>query len=109
MKATNPSAVRRLVRSQGSGRRVYPVSADRVLRRLKGRLLRRMLGETDNPRAHAALRRAAAEAESLAWLSPYPLLVLPVLLEEKAREARLYASRQAELYEASREWLSLAE
>lgn len=57
----------------------------------------------------AALQRAAAEAESLAWLNPYPLLVLPLLLEEKAREARRYAARQAAFREASREWLTLSE
>ena len=55
------------------------------------------------------LRRAAAEAESLAWLTPAPLLVLPVLFEEKVREARFYATRQAELRESSREWLALSE
>lgn len=57
----------------------------------------------------ARLRQAAAEAESLAWLSPFPLLVLPALLEEKVREARLRAAKQAQLREASREWFSLAE
>jgi hypothetical protein len=76
---------------------------------LKKRLLRRLLADSANPQLHAGLRRAAAEAESLAWLTNFPLLVLPTLLEEKARNARLYASRQAALRDASREWSSLAE
>ncbi len=80
-----------------------------ALTRLTGRLLRQKLAETDNPVVKAALQRAAAEAESLAWLSPFPLWSLPALLEEKARQARFYAVRQAELREASREWVSLAE
>jgi hypothetical protein len=77
--------------------------------RLRGRLLRPLLAGTNNPVLQAGLRRAAAEAESLAWLTPFPLLVLPGLLEEKVRGARHYAIRQAELRESSRGWLSLAE
>ena len=41
--------------------------------------------------------RAAAEAATLAWMTPYPLLVLPVLLEEKLHTARLEAERQKEI------------
>jgi len=77
--------------------------------RLRGRLLRPLLAGTNNPVLQAGLRRAASEAESLAWLTPFPLLVLPVLFEEKVRKARHYAIRQAELRESTREWLSLTE
>lgn len=109
MKETEPKARSRAGRSQASVRQPSRRLYDAALARLKGRLLRRMLAETDNPGLHAALRRAATESESLAWLTPFPLLVLPTLMEERAREARFYAARQAELREMSRDWLSLAE
>jgi hypothetical protein len=109
MKATDTQVLRRADRRQGRTPRASRARTDLALVRLRRRLLRSALAETDNPRLHLGLRRAAAEAESLAWLSPCPLLVLPALFEEKAREARLYAIRQADLREASREWFSLAE
>lgn len=40
------------------------------------------------------LRHATHEAWALAWTTPYPLLVLPVLLEEKLAAARRYSERQ---------------
>jgi len=40
------------------------------------------------------LRLAAIEAEALAWLTPFPHLFLPVLLEEKLDAARQYVTRQ---------------
>ncbi len=75
-----------------------------MLRRLRRFLLRRMLDQTGNPHLHESLRGAAREAESLAWLTPVPLLVLPTLLEEKALRARDYARRQAELLDTTRRW-----
>jgi hypothetical protein len=83
--------------------------AESELAEFRESLLARLLEQTRNPLLRTALRRAALEAESLAWLTPIPMLVLPALLEEKAREARLYASRQAELRENSRDWVSFAE
>lgn len=109
MKTTQSMALRRVSRPLPFGRRGHARSHDQALTRLTGSLLGRLLAETENPVLHASLRRAAAEAESLAWLTPVPLLVLPSLLEEKARAARFYATRQAELREASREWVSLTE
>lgn len=107
MNATYLSALRREGRPTAARTPVRP--QDRELVRLKGRLLRRLTAETNNPVMHERLRQAAAEAESLAWLSPVPLLVLPTLLEEKVREARLHAARQGQLRETSPEWQSLAE
>jgi len=68
------------------------------LDRLKDRLLQRLLDETEESRLKPLLRRAATEASALAWTTAYPLLVLPVLLEEKAEAARLYAERQARIW-----------
>ena len=109
MKATYTKATRRTSRPQILVPRPSPKTTDVALSQLKKRLLGRLLKETDNPVLHAGLRRAAAEAESLAWLTTVPLLVLPALLQEKAREARFYATRQAQLRGASREWVTLSE
>ena len=61
---------------------------------LKDRLLRRLLDEAVDPDLYAPLRRAANEAASLAWITPYPLLVFPALLEEKAGTAQAQYARQ---------------
>jgi hypothetical protein len=61
---------------------------------LKHRLLLTRLDELSDARVNARLRRAANEAAALAWLTPYPTLVYPVLFEEKARAAAAYARRQ---------------
>lgn len=108
MKPNQALTLRRGGRVPGAPRS-YGGTHDLALKRLAGRLLRQRLAETSNPLVHVALRHAAAEAESLAWQTPHPLWALPTLFEEKARQARLYALRQAELRDASREWLSLAE
>lgn len=107
MNATQPTALRR--GSRNPIRKPYSSAQNRELLRLKGRVLRRLTAGSGNPVLQVRLRQAAAEAESLAWLSPFPLLVLPTLLEEKVREARIRAAKQAQLLETSREWFSLAE
>ncbi len=107
---TNPlTPTGRATRSPGKAAKRDRRFFDPHLAGLTSSLLRRLLADTANPMLRAALHRAASEAESLAWLTPAPLLVLPILLEEKARAARFYSLRQAELREASREWFSLSE
>jgi hypothetical protein len=49
------------------------------------------------------LTQAANEAAALAWVTPYPLLVFPVLFEEKADAAAFQAGRQHSVMERSRE------
>ena len=44
---------------------------------------------------------AAEEASVLAWSTPYPLLVFPVLLEEKLAAARTYCRVQARIHRRS--------
>jgi hypothetical protein len=61
------------------------------LERLKHRLLGELLRDAEAPTLFAPLRRAANEATALAETTAYPLLVLPALLEEKARTARRQA------------------
>ena len=74
-----------------------------ALDRLKDRLLHELLRETPEPELNPVLRRAANEATALAWTTPFPLLFLPALLEEKADAARRYARRQAGLWKRSGE------
>jgi hypothetical protein len=64
------------------------------IERLKGRLLRETLDTATDAELYAPLRHAANEAAALAWTTPFPLLVLPSLFEEKVREAQRYVERQ---------------
>jgi hypothetical protein len=65
--------------------------------KLKGRLLRRLLDDAVQPELNAPLRRAANDAEALAWTTSFPLLFFPTLLEEKARRAQLQLSKQKQV------------
>lgn len=73
---------------------------------LKTRLLREELARAEEPALNPALRRAANEAASLAWFTPFPLLVFPVLLEEKAEIARRQEARQRQIRRRSRAGIS---
>jgi hypothetical protein len=79
------------------------------LDQLKNRLLARELARVNTLEGCVALRQAANEAAALVWLTPYPLLLLPALFEEKARAARLKVDRQGLIRERSGELLALAE
>ena len=72
------------------------------LERLKQRLLRQLLGRNTDPELNPPLRRAANEAAALAWLTPYPLLVFPALLEEKVQAAQNHSQRQSRIRRRSR-------
>jgi|SRR5579862_4229923 len=71
------------------------------LDRLKARLLRTALEQSAEPELNAPLRRAANEAASLAWFTPFPLLVFPVLLEEKAAAVRRQLALQRQIRQRS--------
>jgi hypothetical protein len=75
--------------------------------KLKAVLLAELLAEAWEPEANSRVRRAANEAAALAWLTQYPLLVFPVLFEEKAHAASVVAARQQEVRQRSRELLAL--
>ena len=68
---------------------------------LKNRLLREFLYDRSNPAGNRYVRRAAHEAAALAWVTPFPLLVFPVLFEEKAEAALLQAERQESVRQRS--------
>ncbi|MEW6302223.1 MAG: hypothetical protein AB1705_02055 [Verrucomicrobiota bacterium] len=92
--------------------RIKPETAPRFritqdLEQLKEKLVNEHLAGMDSA-YHTALRRAAEEAASLAWIHPQPLLVFPVLLEEKGREALRWAERQRQILDRSQTILSLS-
>jgi hypothetical protein len=84
-------------------------TVENELETLKRRLLAHELGRAAGVDANVYLRRAANDAAALAWLTPYPLLVMPVLFEEKVRESRKHAGRAAMIRARSTDLLSLAE
>jgi hypothetical protein len=73
--------------------------------RLKARLLTIRQQEA-GAKWEAPLRDAANEAAALAWTTPAPLLVFPVLFEEKAAAAVLQNQRQARILKKSRDLLA---
>lgn len=73
--------------------------------RLKGRLLAIRQREA-GAKWEGVLRDAANQAAALAWTTPAPLLVFPVLFEEKAAAAILQERRQARILKKSRELLA---
>src|ERR1700722_11357028 len=105
MKETTTKRVRtRFARQVRFDVKATPFRAEQTsdLERLKNRLLRRLLENTTNPDENILLRRAANDAAALAWVTQYPLLLFPTLLEEKARAALVQFKRQAQML-----WLSL--
>ncbi len=85
----------------------FKAAEENRLEGLKSRLLKAQLEETWEPELNSAIRRAANEAASLAWVTPYPLLVFPVLFEEKAAAVLLQAERQEQVRQRSRELLAV--
>jgi len=85
-----------------------PVSAGRfragviaALEELKQRLLLETASARPDPATLSCLRRAAEEAASLAWTTPFPLLVLPELFAEKAAEACVRSQVQRDIRQRS--------
>jgi hypothetical protein len=68
-----------------------------ALANLRNRLLRDTLEQRPDQPLAALLPLAAAEAEALAWLTPFPLLFFPALFEEKVSAARDDVARQRQL------------
>ena len=73
-----------------------------VFHELKTRLLRPILNEAAGASMRKQLRLAANEAAAVAWTTPFPLLALPLLLEEKTSEVQQYMVRQERLQDWGR-------
>src|SRR5437899_12454123 len=87
----------------------HPASACRhqasgiaALEELKQRLLQETARARSDSATWSCLRRAAEEAASLAWTTPFPLLVLPELFAEKEVEACVRSLRQRDIQQRSR-------
>lgn len=76
------------------------------LEQFKNELLRAALHEATDPELYAPLRRAATEAAGMAWLTPFPLLFLPALFEEKVAAARRQFARAQSVRSRSRRILA---
>jgi hypothetical protein len=90
--------------------RTLPAAPFRALQetefeRLRAELLGKQLAVAA-PELNVPLRRAANEAAALAWATVIPLLVFPVLFEEKAQTAVAQAKRQARILAETRELLA---
>jgi len=72
---------------------------------LKNRLLTSHLAKA-TPELNTPLRRAANDAAAIAWATVYPLLVFPVLFEEKSQLALQQIRRQERIFANSRELLA---
>ena len=75
--------------------------------RLKERMLLERLDGLWEAESNNRVRRAANEAAALAWVTPYPLLVFPLLFDEKVEAARLRAERQEHVLQRSVELLAV--
>ncbi|HEY0457307.1 MAG TPA: hypothetical protein VGE41_13130 [Verrucomicrobiae bacterium] len=75
---------------------------------LKDKLLRQALQATAKGEHYAPLRRAANEAAALAWLTPFPLLLLPGLFEELARKAKEQSEQQSRVLKRSHKLMRVA-
>jgi hypothetical protein len=107
MKTSNTGRRPELAPNTGSAvtRTPNPATQETELEQLKQRLLDQLLSEDHEPEFAALLRHAANEAASLAWATPYPLLVFPALFEEKVERALLQAERQDDIRQRSQELL----
>jgi hypothetical protein len=81
----------------------FRATQENEFERLKNRLLAQQLAEIPALELNPPLRRAANEAAALAWAALYPLLVFPVLFEEKTATAVRHAERQARIFKNGRE------
>lgn len=66
---------------------------------LKYRVRRKLAREFEGRIPDRLQRQSEAEAEALAWSTPYPLLFLPGLMEEKLHKAHQWVNRQREILE----------
>ena len=83
----------------------FRVLQESAFERLKNELLTEQLEDVWAAEFNSFVRRAANEAAALAWVTPYPSLVFPVLFEEKIDAALVHAERQKEIWQRSRELL----
>jgi hypothetical protein len=85
-----------------NAKQILPIEQELKLHELKNRVIRNFLDE--NPDLVLSIQLVANDAVTIASLTPLPLLVLPLLIEEKV-EAVIAAKERKE---EAREQLKLA-
>jgi hypothetical protein len=85
----------------------FLAAQDNRLEALKRRLLLERLSKAGEGEANSLLRHVANEAAAVSWATPFPLLVFPVLFEEKAELALRSTERQARVLADSREFIAV--
>ena len=83
----------------------FRANLDNEFEQLKNQLLAEQLYLAKNAELYAPLRRAATEAAALAWATLFPLLVFPVLFEEKIEVLMRHAKRQRRILANSSEMI----
>ncbi len=81
---------------------------DARLAALKERLAQQYAAAPEHAALRSGIERALNDAASLAWATPFPLLVLPTLADEKVSAIRRQAGRQAEIFRRSAAFLAQA-
>jgi len=66
---------------------------------LTEQLIQKLIADVQGLLPENMVRQAVIEAEALAWSTPFPLLFLPVLAEEKVLTARRWVRQQTEILE----------
>jgi len=66
------------------------------------RLMQKLVADVQGLLPEYMVKQAVTEAEALACSTPFPLLFLPVLAEEKVQTARQWARHQSEILERQR-------
>ncbi|MDB6015755.1 MAG: hypothetical protein JWR19_244 [Pedosphaera sp.] len=68
---------------------------------LKNKVIQKVVKDYSGSVPARLIKQAVVEAEALAWSTPYPMLFLPALAEEKVLSARQRAERQRQILERS--------
>jgi len=75
---------------------------------LKNRLLTDRLGSVSDSELRETIQLAAHESVALAWSTPFPLLVLPELIEENGRAAQRRLEMQRRIRDRSKRMISFS-
>ena len=81
----------------------FRAAVETEFERLKVELLDQQLFLANGTELYAPIRRAANDAAALAWATLFPLLVFPVLFEEKTAATLRQVKRQARILKDTRE------
>ncbi|HEY4416292.1 MAG TPA: hypothetical protein VGO57_11420 [Verrucomicrobiae bacterium] len=76
----------------------FRANLENEFEQLKGQLLSEQLYLADEAELYAPVRRAANDAAAIAWATQFPLLVFPLLFEEKTETVVRQAKRQKRIY-----------